>query len=103
MNYTQGEWKVTKWSSHNEIHVSAEYDNNLHFVANCGHTGEDETLPYNKEAEANAHLISASPDMYEALNNLYNKLTSMKTITTDPEANKLLRDAQKALCKAEGR
>lgn len=67
VNYTKGEWKVTRWSSHNEIHVSADDGNNSNFVANCGHTGKDEVLPYNKEAIANANLISASPDMYEAL------------------------------------
>ena len=63
---TQGEWEVTKWASHNDIHISVDEGSYLRFVANCGNPIAD-TLPTNPDAEANAHLISAAPDMREAL------------------------------------
>ena len=67
MAHTPGEWKVTTWASHNEIHVSSdERSEILTFIASCGNLNSD-TLPHNPNALANAHLISASPDMYEAL------------------------------------
>lgn len=60
MNYTKGEWKI------NEIDkrlVQVKIIPNLRFgIADCGNTG----LPANEEL-ANANLIMAAPDMYEAL------------------------------------
>jgi len=56
MEYTKGEWKVNKFP-----------DTRILIVAP---PAEICTMIYEKlvsEAEANAHLIAAAPDMYEAL------------------------------------
>jgi len=62
MSYTKGEWEVIEYTTDAEVHVSG----NGYFIANCGHTGRDERLPYNPNAIANAHLIAAAPDMAQS-------------------------------------
>ena len=71
MNYTYGQngkWEVTKWASHKDIHISVkdEYDNYM-FVANCGNP-ETDTLPHNRDAEANANLIVSAVNACIKLN-----------------------------------
>lgn len=66
MNYTKGEWKVTKWTGHNDIHVSVNEGSYMRFVCNCGNPLAD-SLPTNPDAEANANLIAASPHMVELI------------------------------------
>lgn len=63
MNYTKGEWKInkTEWIIGDAYTVKS----GLTLVALV--PGID-TLP---EAEANAHLIAAAPEMYEALKAVY--------------------------------
>ena len=80
--YTKGEWEIQ-----DRTHIfSGE-----RLVANCGgysvSTMESSTL---KENIANAHLISAAPDMYEAL-----KRIRLQYSITNHELDK-------ALAKAEG-
>ena len=72
MKYTSGKWEVTKWASHNDIHVSVNEGSYMSFVCNCGNPIAD-SLPTNPDAEANACLIAAAPEMYEALKDLVTK------------------------------
>ena len=54
MKYTKGEWKVEGFNV---------FDNDGHSIASCGTYSERK----HGECITNAHLISAAPDMYEAL------------------------------------
>jgi hypothetical protein len=54
MSYTEGPWHVYHYGVHNTKEDIA--------VVNSG----------NKAAEANSRLIAASPQMFEALKNIYN-------------------------------
>jgi len=51
-------------------------------------------------AEANARLIAAAPDLYEALNAVLDKWRL--PVLGDPEANAVFRQAEAALAKARG-
>ena len=88
MNYTKGEWKagnvdvVTK-STH---------------IANC-YSESNFKRPSIGEALVNAHLISAAPDMYEALK-LYQ---SHQEGTSGHYCWKCAEAINKALAKAEGK
>lgn len=61
MHYTKGEWKVTKWNKGFGFNVFADEG----FVASVPlGTGLIHTMV---EAQANAYLISAAPNVYEKL------------------------------------
>jgi len=95
MEYTKGKWIVTQWASHNDVHVSSNILIGIPtFIANCGNPGIS-SLPHNPEALANAHLIAAAPDMYEALK----KLTDLGR----PLSRGDMSEGNKALAKAEGK
>lgn len=49
-------WYVTKWTSHNHVHVSEFDGNNMVFIADFGDP-TTKTLPHNKEAEKNAIFL----------------------------------------------
>lgn len=62
---------------------------------------EEDDYPANKqarEAEANAYLMAASPEMYEALKDCENYLCEMSSVDAD-----LLAIVQGAINKAEGK
>lgn len=82
--FTPGKWEVTKWASHPDIHVSVNEGSYMRFIANCGNPIAD-TLPTNPDAEANAHLIAAAPDMRDALKQIQKWLLE-NTEITDGEA-----------------
>ena len=75
--FTEGNWTVTKWSGHIHLHISSDIDEkkygSLMFVADCGNSKLENGLPYNPDAEENARLISAAPDLYYALKAILNK------------------------------
>ena len=87
MNYTKGEWKLkvskTGWQIGSEHHLIAYY-----------------ASTQNPEAEANAHLIAAAPDMYEAL-----KFLVAWDASYDDAAliSKACSYARKAIAKVEGK
>jgi len=57
LNYTKGEWRIEHYpDSQIKIHSG--------FESICGLTYDGKVAD---EVEANAHLIAAAPDMYEAL------------------------------------
>ncbi len=87
MNYTKGDWKVM--------------DKGVLFY-DIGN-GEDRTalVPIiTANAEANANLIAAAPDMYEALKALRHLLLSPEFSSNIEEANKLITNS---LAKAESK
>lgn len=67
MNYTKGEWKATDTNriviEHKEDFIPSPQEP-IFVVAQCGIYN---TVPSYDEEQANAHLISAAPRLYEEL------------------------------------
>ena len=105
MNYTEGEWKVEKWFVGHGFNIFSETGG---FVASVPmNLGMEHTM---MEAEANAHLIAASKEMYEVLEALYDSDLLEKHyeyinrgIGTNTKNGVILVNLKKALAKAEGR
>ncbi len=128
MKYTEGKWQVTKWASHNRIHISA-FDGGPapYFICDCGNYSEDDGLPYNPHGKENAEIICATvnacikinpnnpiaaaeaiPLMYEALKYFVEKHAPDyeyldKGIGIATPEGKLILKAREALLKAEGK
>lgn len=90
MNYTKGEWTARKESKYGNWIISSGDGSGISSVS----------------GEANAHLISAAPDMYEALKHteivLYNlKVSNLGELTQQQSLLEL--ETKKALAKAEGK
>lgn len=68
MNYTKGNWywEYADQHHHNLRALDGKHDKHILFIA-PDFLGEDSLTN-----EADAHLIAAAPDLYEALNTLYN-------------------------------
>jgi len=95
MNYTKGEWSI---SYGGEVEGRERYAVTTNTTEICQLRAKKDP----KEIEANAYLISAAPDMYEALKGLchaYNVDEYSLILSQDPEYwQKVFR----ALAKAEG-
>ena len=90
LNYTKGEWRIEHYpDSQIKIHSG--------FESICGLTYDGKVAD---EVEANAHLIAAAPDMYEALERLVDYLNYLG-VPEDCEDQ--YEEANKALAKAEGK
>jgi len=94
MNYTKGEWRVGEPFVKGQdypIYSEDGYELARAFI-------------YNGEQKANAHLIAAAPDMYEALKQL---MVDYRVICERKPRNTILQTrlsmAVKALAKAEGK
>jgi len=83
LNYTKGEWKTYKW------------EEGFRLESNTG-----ENIAYSIIGEANAHLISAAPEMYEALTEIYSTCRQFLLL---PQNNSTMIKSGKALAKAEGK
>lgn len=57
----------------------------------------------NEPNPANAHLIAAAPDMYEALKNMYHAFQDGYDCTFDAKMSDAIQDAYVAFTKAEGK
>ena len=93
MNWTIGKW-VTETQTdkrHKVVVVMTEDGESLIASAYAGHVGW-------KDAEANANLIAASPELYEALEAMYNDFTK----NGGRIYGKSLEAAKAALAKARG-
>jgi len=92
MKYTKGEWETIYHAPGNIVQ---------HGIAGYSIRAE-EGIAYNISREANAHLISAAPDMYEALKAL---LDEYQITDEDTEINVSANwvRAFKAISKAEGK
>ncbi len=86
MSFTPGPWKLYKYG----LNV---VDETGRVTANCGgYASNVDPEEVNAENRANAHLISASPDMYHLLDSLCD--------TVSPEDEKVIYEV---LRKADGR
>lgn len=94
MEYTKGEWKII---SGFKIRCGEEQC----FVADCWTGDLYFPRPRFIEAEANAHLISAAPELYEALKEFMEVLE--KVGSEYPAIRIAYNLAKPALAKAEGK
>jgi hypothetical protein len=98
MNYTKGEWTYDKTSgSIKAINVGTV--NNSPMVANVFVTDIIEQL----ETDVNARLISASPDMYEAIKHFMEVTSRAKNVKFSPAMGMAYCGLRNAIDKAEGR
>ena len=96
MDYTKGEWIATKTHNFTGTLVSYIYCGQKNIAQT--RLSDNEATP--EENQANAHLIAAAPDMYEALLGLVDYLNYMG-IPEDCEDK--FGEAVSALAKAEGK
>lgn len=95
MDYTKGEWKASIPKGSNGYWKVEGYNDEIAILY--------QAVPA-VELEANAHLISSSPDMYEALKMGKDALKALLYEHPDDEIGKAqLKVIDKALSKAEGK
>jgi len=82
MNYTKGEWRLGEAFSFTYRLYSSEKPDSYR-IADINAGGSKFTKITLAEAEANAHLIAAAPDMYEALKRLLEKTDLLITEECD--------------------
>jgi hypothetical protein len=94
MNYTKGEWKITKLSEpvgrYPRYYVEAPCNNAVAIID-----------VRNDNAQEDARLISAAPDMYEALKVVAGWFVEVKAYI--PHHGATLGQINNALAKAEGK
>ncbi len=97
--YTKGEWVACP------VLREGKYDGTFGIVV-CGKAGTDDVGIADvvgwPEAEANAHLIAAAPDMYEALKELSEWLYGANIPFSSKKIH-VKRKARQALAKAENK
>ena len=94
MEYTKGKWEVGSDSWDTYIGTGTQY---LAKIINSGSLTDN-------EVQANAHLIAAAPEMYEALKLLIERMNSDMVGSEYGVALTLPRVwAERALAKAEGK
>jgi len=87
--FTKGEWKVEEADMYGHFITTNQRESALAKV-------------FNPDSQANANLIAAAPDMYEALEGLEPTLQSMAETVLHPTMRTIVTNAFKALSKAEG-
>lgn len=97
MNYTKGEWK-SEFNGHTADMSCAKYS----VVTDRELICDLNRISDNKKTEANAHLIAAAPDMYEALKIFASQEYLIGTGTWQLPYDKILQ-IQQAIEKAEGK
>lgn len=98
MNYTKGKWYI--WHTNNAGDIIQTTNRQIATIV--GAYGWDEKSV--KECTANANLISASPDMYEALKEAKKVMDSFyNAMPVDTVKLHAQIATEKALAKAEGR
>ena len=108
MNYTKGEWKANLAIINGHLGIPIEAENrdvgcvylNL-FTTDVDNRIDNLTLPENQEVVANAHLMAASKDTYEALKEIIEATLFTDTLTPEFWTQWRIK-AVKALNKAEG-
>jgi hypothetical protein len=94
MEYTKGEWKVTKSSSFKEQYAIQSVSSNYIIATTFPTIGA--------KSRDNANLISAAPDMYEALKRVEKFLFSCSNIGRGCAPNsEFMSSITKVLAKAE--
>lgn len=93
-----GGWTPGPWWVEGEVVCAPDGDNFPWYVAiaeRCGYP--------NDQSRANAHLIAAAPELYEALEALSEHFTQVvKAFRVDSEEHETLVAARAALAKARG-
>ena len=98
MDYTKGEWIATKTHNFTGTLVSYIYCGQKNIAQT--RLSDNEATP--EENQANAHLIAAAPNMYEALK----RFLSSSACTNNCDPSDMACDtnfARQALAKAEGK
>ena len=97
--YTEGEWKVNR---DNRFRILSIVAGKMSITRQIGpHIGD---YGLHSENIANANLIAAAPDMYEALKKLEPTITSIRDAEiVHPTMKAITVEALKALSKAEGK
>lgn len=94
--YTKGEWETFDFRSNTQLYAMGHFQ----VVGNNQESNVALVPAHWENAEANAHLIAAAPDMYEALKTL------LQDYSTNPNSEiffKACLNARRALEKAEGK
>ena len=92
--FTKGPWKAT-YDSQLQAAIEIYNTEDRVMVAVLPDRGTIEAM---SEIEANANLIAAAPDMYEALEEVWRILDSTMPLSRDNRADRIKR----ILCKARG-
>ena len=106
MNYTKGEWKVAMACYDNQLPAIHVYREECPYPIIGNGSGIVICKISNSDLEgglANAHLIAAAPDMYEALREAEAILDLVAQGVTITSLQRTLPIVKKALAKAEGR
>ncbi len=93
MEYTKGEWKAYIFETSGIADIVEQIDQRI--IASC----PTKTLAWD-DIKANANLIAAAPDMYEALNNLHEDIIHDEGTQVRNETQLLI---YRALDKADGK
>ena len=105
MNYTKGNWKAEQQKNL----ASGKYEYVVKIPVNDVTDRVVATTPYARtfnDHEANAHLISAAPDMYEALKEIKEycaEYAEENGLEDNAPMWAFISDAQSAIFKAEGK
>ena len=70
MEYTKGEWKIDRESDYLNLIYSASEDGKEHIIGQLSNGKSPYATVSETEADANAQLIVAAPELYEALKEL---------------------------------
>lgn len=102
LNFTPGPWEFISKRFADEG-VKGRYEIRsisfpMHWLAEVGPSEQSFD-----EAKANAQLISAAPDMYEALRELYDEQNGAPLLRREKQWQEAMKKARKALEKAEGK
>ena len=94
MNYTPGPWKVSRKAPSNVVAKDL-------IVAYCQGHEKTETGYTMKDAEANARLIAAAPELLEACKYAIENLKPKGTVSKDFSGHNAMATLSRAIAKAE--
>jgi len=100
MNYTKGEWQFTLNTDkkHSEIDIFSQEGKGVKYIGTI-----NAIWLSNEEKLANAHLIAAAPDMYEALEDIIKQAEKSHMMLPPDLADSIKVFGKQALAKAEGK
>ena len=99
IKFTKGPWKMVE----NSWEYTTIYSNDSEICTlNINDATEDNEIELSQVMEANAHLIAAAPDLYEALEEIINS-EWMVTHDWGGDRNSVMEKGRKALAKARGK
>jgi hypothetical protein len=100
MNYTKGEWKVEE-DNLGCKNIIVDKQEIFSIGGDTNEIGYTTGLSNEEQDLANAHLIAAAPEMYEALKEMVRHFN--QDVLNTYFDNKTLNPAKQALAKAEGK